>query len=225
MNKQEVIPVEKYFLTDEESREFCDETGQLARGMKSAFMLLAQRLYKIREKKLYQKAGYDTFWEYREDVLKIENSIVSKLINLYEFFVVMYGVDFESIQNSSYTKLYLVKPLIEKKSEIDEWLQKEKDLPNSEFKKEVKQAKIKKFGKKDIEDCEHIDTHLIRVCNECAESWAEYQDTDLKKILTYYYFNCENKDQKIIKTMLDELELFDLEYLKTLKENEKKINK
>lgn len=160
-----------YFLSEEEAYKYCQETGQLSRGLKVGYMLLSQRLHRIKKQKLY-KPEHEHFYMYCDDI-GISETIASKLIGIYEKFCIEFGIELDEVKNLDYTKLYLIKPISETKELAEHWIEEAKVLTVKDLKSKIRSTV------KDVDQmkCEHHDTYLVRCCRECGETWEEYADT------------------------------------------------
>lgn len=183
--KKKVVKAEKYELvndtkvamTEEEAYAFCEETKQLKNGIQVAFVNLGFRLFRIREEKLYQP-NYNDFHEYCNEIGETEGNM-SKIISIYEKFVLKFGYDQKRLGDIGSAKLYTIKKVSETQELADYWLEQAELLPVRELKKKVDAF----VGGTDIDECEHKNTHLVRKCDDCPECWEEYgkdlQSTDV----------------------------------------------
>lgn len=170
--KQEIVSAGPHFLDETQAYQFCQETTQLASGIKSAFMLLAQRLHRIERQKLYQPT-YDHFYMYCDEI-GIDKGTASKLTTIYEKFCREYEIPFEEVKDVEYTKLYLIKKVSETKELAYHWLDEIKSgLTVQDLKKRIAEVTT---GVDQME-CPHASTYLVRCCRECKETWEEFPDT------------------------------------------------
>lgn len=89
-----------------------------------SFMLMAQRLSKIRDKELYKEDGYPDFKSFIEGELTIAKTTVYCYMDIYNFF----GVQTSELEEKiDYSKLFPVIPLLKSKNE---------DIPKDEIKKD-----------------------------------------------------------------------------------------
>lgn len=111
------------------------------------FMLLANRLKKIRDKKLYKQDGYNTFKEFINNELNITKQTVYKYIDIYQNF----GVASKRLdKNIQYTKLHPIISLLKAdnndipKEEIkNKFINEINNKTQKEIIEEVKKLKIK----------------------------------------------------------------------------------
>lgn len=170
----------QYFLDETQAYQFCEETGKLAKGIKNGLMLLAQRLYRIKRQKLY-KPTYEKFYQYCDEI-ELHESVASRLIGIYEKFVLDLQIPFEEIEAVEYTKLYEIRKVADTKEIAMHWIEKvnspnpEQRLSIRDLKAEIK--KLQNLGDED-EQCptNHGNTYLVRCCRDCGETWEEFPDT------------------------------------------------
>ncbi len=168
--KIEVIGSEPYFLTEEQAYEFCQETNQLLRGVKIAYMLLAERLYRIQKQKLY-KPVYEKFFMYLDEI-DIHESTASRLISIYEKFVLEHQIEPEVIKDIEYTKLTEIRKVSPTRELAEHWIEEARVLPLRELKMRIKAM----TAGVDEMKCEHGNTYLVRCCRTCGEKWEEFGD-------------------------------------------------
>lgn len=87
-----------------------ENTKQLLGGVRQSLVKVAANLYFLRS-----TGSYDKFGEYVEQEFGLSQSMTSKLISLYEGWVIKAGVPQERIENTDYEKLYGYLPLLENK--------------------------------------------------------------------------------------------------------------
>lgn len=163
-----IIENKPYFLTEEESYKYCDDTKTLANGLKTGFMMLAERLHRISKQKLY-KPVYDHFYEYCNEIDMREDT-ASRLVSIYEKFILQYQLPIEEIKEIDYTKLYLIKKVSETKETAEHWVEEAKVLTYRDLQKRVKEVTS---GVEQM-TCPHGNTYLIRCCRDCGETWEEF---------------------------------------------------
>lgn len=165
INKSKISPDDKEILINSIMKEFIsvfnfdncpDDYEELKKEAKFlsgltqySFLLMAQRLLKIRDDELYKKDGYLDFIDFIRNELSIAKRTVYDYINLLECFGVR---TFALDANIQYTKLLPVIPLLKSenieipKSEIKKrFLQEIKNKSAREIKIETKELK-EKYG-------------------------------------------------------------------------------
>jgi len=108
------------------------EEAKFLSGMTQySFLLMGQRLLKIKEKELYKEDGYPDFKSFIEGELTIAKTTVYCYMDIYNFF----GVQTSELEEKiDYSKLFPVIPLLKSKNE---------NIPKDEIKKEfIKKMKI-----------------------------------------------------------------------------------
>jgi hypothetical protein len=178
MIEHELISKENYFLSEEKQYEYCKDTLSLATGIKKAFMVLAERLYKIKTRKLY-KSFHEKWYMYLDEI-ELHESVASRLITIYEKLVQSLDVKMDQIQNVEYSKLYEIQKVSDTKDIAMYWIEQvnSEDEEQRLTLKDLK-AKINAMNAGITEDapCEHKETYLIRCCRCCKDSWEEFPDT------------------------------------------------
>jgi len=170
---------EPYFLTEEESHKFCEETEQLARGVKFGLTLLSERLYKIKKQKLY-RPQYQHFYMFCRQ-MEMHESVASRLVGIYEKLVLNLQVPFEEIKTVEYTKLYEIKKASESKEMALAWLElvnnpvEEHRLSRTELVQRIEKDTGKLINEE--EECTHGNTYLVRKCRDCGAVWEEFGET------------------------------------------------
>lgn len=158
----------RMMLTEEEAYNFCQETVQLAKGLRVGYMMLAQRLHRIKAQKLYQPV-HEKWYMYCDEI-GIKEDLASKLTTIYEKFCREFGIDFEEIKEIEYSKLYMIKPVCETKELAEHWIDEAKELTSRDLRKKIQEVTLNA----DQTKCPHADTYLVRCCRECGETWEEY---------------------------------------------------
>ena len=161
--------------TDQERHEFLEDTRELSVKSSIAQILLAERLYRIREEKLWQ-TGYDSFDEYCMNLKLYNAGAISKLITVYKTFILDYGIDREKAAEVGYTVLYKAHKVIEDKEDAEEFVNNAMIWTGSDINREIA---YRKSGNP-VEDCKHENTYMVRICKDCGERWqdGEHLHTD-----------------------------------------------
>lgn len=134
--------------------EFLRETAGLYRYIGTRYIELAARLSRIRGQHLW-KNGYESFADYLDEA-KITQGTASKLIQVYESFVLPGNFTPQQLEGAPYTSLYEAIPLL-KEHKPHEVVEMAKKLTREEIKSEVKDEKHP--------DCKHEET--IVICVKC----------------------------------------------------------
>jgi len=155
-------------------------------GMTSySFLLMAQRLMKIRDEKLYEQGGYNDFRNFIDNELTIQRSTVYNYIDLINYFGVQtFGHD----QNLEPSKLIPAIPLLKSenvdipKEEIRERFITDSKLHSArEMKKEADELKVKYSLTKEKEL--NIVSAISSFLNKLPDELTKKQKEDLKYLL------------------------------------------
>lgn len=131
------------------------ETKQLLGAVRQSLVKVAANLYFLRE-----NGTYDKFGQYAEETFGLSQSMTSKLLTIYQAWVVRAGIPQEQIEGQDYEKLYGYVPLLEGKdpatalAEVTSW----------------SRADIK-AEKQEKTPCAH--PNIQRCCTEC---WSVIPD-------------------------------------------------
>lgn len=162
--------IEKPVLVSEKSRhDFCQRTLDLKKDIESKFVEFGGMLYEIQQNR-YFESGWSS-WEEFSLELKISRSTISRLIRIYEVFILKYDFSPAKIAEvGGYTILAELLPEIEEntlKSDVEGWVNAMVGLTREDARKTVTERKV---GVKE-EDCVHDDTYVIKICRICGERW------------------------------------------------------
>lgn len=157
--------------------QYCDETISLLAKAQVAYLVLAQRLHEIKNKKLYLPR-WETFQDFCMEMNELSTSQVSRLIGIHEKFTLQAGVTDEELSEAGWTKVAMTLPIVNTKDEAIHWLEKAKTLTRSDLAREIKEFKTGK----NMADCEHEKTYLVRICEECGDKRAEYDIATINPI-------------------------------------------
>lgn len=161
---QEIIKDENY------KKEYCDTTLQMETGARTVYLLLAERLYNIREERLYE-AGWDSWQEFCMEFKDMSPASVSKLISVYDVFIKQYGFKADELAKvGGWTKLYQILKLVHTKEDALKWLQIAETSSRADLGKFLVEAKTGL----EMNECKHEHTYLVRICEDCGEKWREY---------------------------------------------------
>jgi hypothetical protein len=142
---------------------YCESTIELKSTIENSFLDLGQRLLKIRNENLYLPQ-WTSFLEYVWE-MKMSEAQASKLINIYQKFVLEYAFPRERLLKAGgWSSLAEVLPMIKSKEDAEYWLEKTEILSRPDLRKEKKEhvTGIQQS------DCEHHDTYELRICRTCG---------------------------------------------------------
>jgi len=150
---------------------FCNDTIDLKGSIENKFLELGKRLYDIREESKF-RPNYETFEDFCME-LKMSPATVSKLVNIYQKFVLSYCLDPQLVANAGgWSVVAEVLPMVTSKTSAKKWLNLASTLSRNDLRKEIKE---KTTGIIQY-DCKHKDTFMIRICRICGNKERVYED-------------------------------------------------
>ncbi len=154
-------------VSEIESYNYCEQAIKLKQHAEVTFIALAGHLMKIRDEKLWN-AGYTSFEEFLDE-LKISPATASKLISIYQKYVIEYGFTDEELSAAGgWSVLAETLPLIGSRSLAEEWLVKSATLSLRDIRKEALEAKKGIITTSTTTTCEHHNKMLIEKCIDCG---------------------------------------------------------
>jgi len=147
--------------------DYLKETLLIKKRMESGFLELAGRLQKIRDERLYESGGYQSFAEFCWE-MKMAESTASRLISVYQRYCVELGMDKEKLSLVGWSSLYTLLPLAVDKKKTENLVEEAQNLRREDVNKMVKDNVSPKSN------CQHADTYLLRICRDCGERIRVY---------------------------------------------------
>lgn len=140
---------------------YCTETIHLKRTIQSAFLTLAERLYNIRRDEMWT-SNWGSWYEFLEE-LDVSEATASKLIKVYEFYVIGHKIEEQKLVAISWDSLYSAIPLVadggKKPMEVVEDFSKLRKADQREILREAKKG-----------PCEHEwEEFRMRRCTVCGK--------------------------------------------------------
>lgn len=162
MSKQES---QKNLPKERQNFDYCRQTISLKENIERTFIELGRRLYKIREEQLYEPY-YSSFNEYCDE-LKLSQSTISKLVNIYKKFVLEYGFSPSRIMKAGgWGVVAETLPVIHSKKDAEFFLEKAETLTLADMRREVKERKLGI----DQRTCTHdTDYYVLHICRRCGD--------------------------------------------------------
>lgn len=143
---------------------YCNDALLLKDTIEVSFLSLGERLYNIRERKMYE-GQWSSFSEYVMEFKNISEGTASKLINIYQKFVITYGIEPRQIAGAGgWSVIAETLPLVKSKDDAIHWLEQSTLLSRSDLRRTIQEAKTGV----DMADCKHEDTYTIEVCRICG---------------------------------------------------------
>jgi hypothetical protein len=150
--------------------EYCNDTLQLKTTIEKGFLMMGERLYKIRAEKLYSPQ-WSSFAEYLEEFGNMSQGTASKLINVYLRFVKEFEIDESKLlQAKGWTNLAKIAAISRTKEEAEEWVDKAIVLTARDLDREITE-----YTKgTDMIKCEHKhdEVMLLHTCIDCKDQWT-----------------------------------------------------
>ena len=151
--------------------DYCQKTIELENHARMLYLNMGERLYNIRNERLYEPA-WSSWQEYCMEFKDLSAGSISKMITVYEIFILKYGFSPEKLSEvGGWTKLYTLIPLISSKTEAKEWLGKSVLLTRKDLTLEVKEARTGIS----ISKCEHENAILLKICPDCGNKERIYE--------------------------------------------------
>jgi len=149
---------------EKKNYDFCMETIALKSAIEGSFLELGKRLFTIREKEMYLPS-YETFEEFSLE-LKMSRATVSKLVNIYQLFVLKFGIpETRLLQAGGWSNVAELLPVVNTKAQAIKWLEKAEALTRADLRIALT---TKKTGI-DPADCEHDkDFFVLKICRTCG---------------------------------------------------------
>lgn len=145
----------------EKANNYLEKTVELKSSIERSFLLLGERLKKIRDERLYLPS-YEAFWCFTEEQLKMSESVASRLISVYQKFILDWKVSPEKVvEIGGWNEAYLISKHAKNKDEAEEMLEKYALMPPSEVRKDVASLKVGEHRHEWIEV-------RIRQCKACG---------------------------------------------------------
>lgn len=145
-------------------RNYLKETIALQSQIEGAFLELGARLYRIRDEKLYE-GEYESFDDF-VITAKLSKATASKLITVYEKFVLEHNLPRKALASVGWSSLYTIAPYAGTKAKAIELVEKATLLTRADLEDSLRSEE----DTHKHHNCKHTDTRLVRVCNECGQA-------------------------------------------------------
>jgi hypothetical protein len=162
----------KEITGDVGKQRYCEKAVMLEEAGRAMYLTLGEMLYNIQRDNLYQPF-WDSWQEYCMEFKDLNGSSISKLITIYEIFVIKYGFTIEELAKAGgWTKLYQLAIASPTKAKAKAWLAKAETYSRRDLEKFIVEAKTGI----DMTTCKHKDAYLIRVCPDCGDRHRVYEE-------------------------------------------------
>ena len=153
------------------NKDFCDTTLQLEQGARVVYLMLGERLNRIRENKLYEPA-WSSWHEYCMEFKDLSTGSISKIIAVYKKFIVEFGYEpTELAKAGGWTKLYEISKRVKTKADAEKWL----GLAELSSRKDLNDHLIEDEVGIVMSECKHTKTYVVRICEECGDKERIYE--------------------------------------------------
>jgi hypothetical protein len=153
--------------TEREKHQYCKETLEYKTDIEWRFVGLGERLYKIKQERMFE-AGWSS-WEEFEMELKMSPATVSKLLRIYEIFILKYSFTPKQIaETGGWSVVAELLPSIGEnatKARIKELFAVATSQSRSDLRKTLLEAKTGI----DMTKCKHMDSYTIKICRTCGD--------------------------------------------------------
>lgn len=154
---------------------FCMETLELKLTLEKDFVELGRRLFKIKSDGLWQ-GGWESWPEYLQEI-KLKDSTASRLIRIYEQFVLQCGFAPAQIAKAGgWTVLAETLPMIKSREDAVYWFEVASGMRN---RTDLRRTLHEEKHGTNMMTCEHKDTFTIQICRTCGLRTREYDEEKL----------------------------------------------
>lgn len=157
-------------MTDLQNLDYCNQTISLKKNIEKNFLLLGENLKNIRDAQLFypQWEDFSSYcWE-----LDLSDATASKLINIYEIFVLTCGISSDRLVSSKgWAALAEALPLIKSKEDAEKYLHLRDTLRSKDYRDTIR---AEKRGTP-MDTCTHANNFLCRICRDCGYRYQEHE--------------------------------------------------
>ena len=146
-------------------RSYLKETLKMVASIEGAFLSLAERLYTIREERLYE-GEYETFEEFLLTA-KLSKATASKLCLIYSTFVLKYKISHKKLAEVGWSALYTVAGYADTKERATELVERAGLLTRGDLEVSLRNEDGKQ------ERCAH-EWILYKFCTKCSQKHRVY---------------------------------------------------
>lgn len=158
-------------LRETRNHLYCQKALDMESIARGVYLSLGEMLYKIREERLYEPF-WSSWAEYCMEFKDFSQGSISKMIAVYEVFVLKYGYSVDELSKAGgWTKLYALTPHIKSKKDADKWLKIAGEQTRTDLGRSLVEAKTGIS----MSDCKHKNSHVIRICDDCGVKVIEHE--------------------------------------------------
>lgn len=149
-----------------DKRQYLEDTKKLKNGLEEGFIHLGERLYKIKEERVWE-IDHRSYAEFLMEI-RVSEGTASKLVAIYKRFVLEYDMPYEKLAECSWNSLYQLLPLATTKDKAEELIDDAASLKRGDVEEKVREV--------NHPDCAHEDTYKLVVCRDCGYRHSEPDD-------------------------------------------------
>jgi len=139
----------------------CQEAIALESKIGGNFLELAARLYEIKGRRLYE-TEYTTWGAFCEEFRSLSISSISKLLTVYELYVLKYQIEQEKlITAGGWSLLYKARKMAQTKEEAERII----DELGIQASSHARSHAVVPY-------CDHVETYQVTVCKDCGK-WLQ----------------------------------------------------
>jgi len=148
---------------------YCNETIELVHNIEGAFIALGERLHEIRRKRMWE-GQWDSYEDYLQEI-RISKAKASKIVSIYEKYVLEYSVPKEKLTKVGWSSLYSILPAVADEKSANEWVDKASMLRREEIEDEIREIKTGA-------ECNHEDVDYLKlaICQKCGKRMKVYDE-------------------------------------------------
>lgn len=150
--------------------KYCNDTIALKTTLEEGFLVLGERLAKVRDEELY-KPTWDAFEDFLEE-MHLSPATASKLINIYLKLVIEFKIPkTKLLEMGGWSDLSEILPLVKNKGEAEEMIDNLAPLNRQHRRGLLTEKKTGVI----IDNCKHKDTYTIKICRTCGDREKIYE--------------------------------------------------
>lgn len=152
------------------NHQYLEETIALRQHLEGGFIILAERLKKIRDHRIYDPE-HENFGGFLREI-RISESSASKLIGVYEKFVLLGGIPADEVAKVGWTNISLALPAIHNKETAVELFHRFAPLDRTDALRTWHEIKTGI----DMVECPHDEVRVLHVCRKCGIKLEHYEE-------------------------------------------------
>jgi hypothetical protein len=154
-------------MTQLANYEICQQALDAKKNIESRFIELGGMLHRIKEERLFEDGW--TSWAEFEMELKLPSSTISRLIRIYQIFILRY--QFQALELAGvggWTLIAEYLPLIgpeTPREEVSDWIGTASRMTRQDVRRGIFEAKTGIS----MDECAHENTFQVTVCSDCGD--------------------------------------------------------